>query len=160
MRAYCGTSQVPDIRALAKDAPDELVARLAASDMVFWEAVKAQVLRPFFENNAVYRRRMADANVELDDIYREVYTRMVTEEKLSALRKREFVCDFILEYAKAYVRDFFDNPDYSKPAARTGRPRKPQLVFRDPHPADGSAGMEKFPQEPTAEPDDDDLSDE
>ena len=79
-------SSTPDIRVLAKNAPDELIGKLAASDMVFWEAVKAQVLRPFFENNAVYRRRMADANVELDDIYREVYMRMVPEGKLSALR--------------------------------------------------------------------------
>ena len=150
-------SSMPDIRALAKNAPDELVSKLAASDMAFWEAVKAQVLRPFFEGNAVYRRRMADANVELDDIYREVYMRMVPEGKLAALRKREFVCEDILEYAKAYVRAFFDHPDYSRPASRTGRPRKPQIQYRDPRPADGSPGLENIPEEPTAETDDGDL---
>ncbi len=128
--------------------------------MVYWEAVKAQVLRPFFDNNAVYRRRMADANIQLDDIYCHVYMRMAQEGKLAALRKREFVCGFILEYAKAFVRNSFDNPDDSRPAARTGRPRKPQLILMEHHPADGGPGLESFPQEQTSETDDNGLPEE
>lgn len=144
------TSSV-DIHLMAENSPLDLIRRLMDRDMPLWEAVKNQVLNPFFANNATYRRRIADVNIELDDIFREVFTKMVVQEKLLDLRNQKYVCSFILEYAKAYVRSFFEK-----------RAHTVELVYVNPIPdaEEGRMGLNDYAQTPSSCLGDDDLTDE
>ena len=115
---------------LIKDDADNVVNRLKMSDMVYWEAIKTEVIYPFLDANKPYGKRIIDKNVDRDDVYSHIYEKMVIERKLDNLRDKGQVCSFIIEYVKAYVSSLFER----KPVVgedgvnRPKRPRKVVLV--------------------------------
>lgn len=93
---------------LIKGDADNVVARLKMSDMVYWEAIKTEVIYPFLDENKPYGKRIIEKNVDRDDVYSHIYEKMVVERKLDNLRNKEQLIPFIIEYIKAYVRSLFE----------------------------------------------------
>jgi hypothetical protein len=58
-----------DIKKMVKENPHELVVRLKASDMEYWEAFNEQVIRNYLSKNSVYASKMNDKNIEIDEVY-------------------------------------------------------------------------------------------
>lgn len=107
MQEYQETNDI-DIRELIHKDPDDVVERLLQADMVYWEAIKRQVLYPFLHPRTYYGQLLRKLDLERDDIYEYIFNKMSVRKKLKDLRKKQYVLNFILDYVMAHIYYLLD----------------------------------------------------
>ena len=103
-----------DIKKMVKENPHELVVRLKASDMEYWEAFNEQVIRNYLSKNSVYASKMNDKNIEIDEVYSNIYGRMIHKRALDRLRSEEAVIAFVLSYVRSQIDSAYGRRDKSQ----------------------------------------------
>ena len=66
-----------DIKKMVKENPHELVMRLKASDMEYWEALKESIIVNFLVKDSIYASKIKDKNIDIDDVYSYLYEQLV-----------------------------------------------------------------------------------
>jgi hypothetical protein len=85
-----------DIKKMVKENPHELVVRLKASDMEYWEALKESVIVNFLVKDSIYASKIKDKNI---DIYVSVLNGEVKDNYMSiAFSEKESIQKVIDAY--------------------------------------------------------------
>lgn len=89
--------------------PDVFLNRLKNQDDRAWAAVRNEFMLPALRRSKKYNAMAYDRTIPLDDVCDHVYEVMVTgKKKLNAVRKPERVLTVLWDYAKQYLRTFYD----------------------------------------------------
>jgi hypothetical protein len=142
-----------DIKKMVKENPHELVVRLKASDMEYWEALKESVIVNFLVKDSIYASKIKDKNIDIDDVYSYLYEQLVLRGALEGLRSEDSIIAFILSYVRGYIDSFYGrrgkNTDDDSGCKQS---RKEMVLFND-------AGMDKDMLENIASPEVEEFND-